>query len=261
MFSEIQHAFASALLDPAQQVPVAVTSHNAAVPEKRFAVYRNNIVTSLIDALKTRFPAVERIVGDEFFAAMARVFVTEHPPHSPVLMTYGDDFPGFITGFPPAEDLPYLADVARLEAARTRAYHAADAVPIDPSRLQALAPDALASMRVGLHPSAEIIRSEHPIVTIWAMNAGEAELAPIEDWQREDALVIRPQRDVEVHLLPPGGAIFLQALADGAPLATAVDIAVAADPRFDLTANLALLIGAGLVVALDPSDLAQDDDG
>ncbi len=261
MLREIQHAFASALLDPAQQVPGAVTSHDTAVPEKRFAVYRNNVVTSLTDALKTRFPAVERIVGEEFFAATARVFVTEHPPRSPILMTYGDDFPDFITGFPPAEDLPYLADVARLEAARTRAYHAADATPIDPQFLQTLTPGALASTRVALHPSAQIIRSQHPIVTIWAMNAGEAGLAPVEDWRCEDALVIRPGLEVEVRLLPPGGAAFLQALAKGTPLAAAVEIALSDNSRFDLTANLALLIGAGLVVELDPPETAQDDAG
>src|SRR5947207_852911 len=76
----------------------------------------------------------------------------------------------------PAADVPSLADVARIEAARTRAYHAADAVPIEPARLQSIAPEALARMRVRLHPSAEIVRSAHPAVTIWAMNSGE--LAP-----------------------------------------------------------------------------------
>ncbi len=134
---------------------------------------------------------------------MARVFVTAHPPRSPLLMTYGDDFPDFIAGFEPAAELPYLADVARLEAARTRAYHAADAEPVDPNLLRSIAPEALGGMRFVLHPSAEVVRSRHPIVTIWAMNAGEAELGPIEDWRREDALVARPHLDVEVRALPP----------------------------------------------------------
>lgn len=258
MFADIQHAFADALLDPDRPVPTAVTSHNTTAPLKRFAVYRNNVVVSLIEAIRSRFPAVERIVGDEFFTAMARVFVTGHPPRSPILMTYGEDFPDFIAGFAPAADLPYLADVARLEAARTRAYHAADAAPIDPARLQALSPEALAVLRVSLHPSAEIVRSKHPIVTIWAMNSGEADLAPIEDWQSEDALVIRPDLDVEVRLLPPGGACFLQALAAGTPLAAAAAIAAGDDARFDPTANLALLIGAGLIADLHLFSTLQD---
>src|SRR5262245_23031436 len=156
MFTPIQCEFAAALLDADRAVPAGLTAHTHAPHARRFAVYRNNVVTGLIRALKTRFPATERVVGDEFFAVMAQVFVCAHPPRSPLMMTYGDDFPDFIAGFAPAAEIPYLADVARIEAARTRAYHAADASTIEPSRLQAIAPEGLAQMRVSIHPSAEI---------------------------------------------------------------------------------------------------------
>lgn len=247
-------AFAAALLDPERPVPAGVTSHTCAVPARRFAVYRNNVVVGLARALAVRFPAVERIVGEEFFAAMARVFVAAQPPRSPLLMRYGDGFPDFIAGFAPAAELPYLADVARLEAARTRAYHAADAEPLDPAQLQAIEPDALGGVRFSLHPSIEIIRSAHPIVMIWAMNAGEAELGPIEDWRPEHALVARPRLDVEVRALPVGGAAFLDALRAGQPLAEAVDTATRESTEFDLAANLAGLIGSGLVIGLSGSE-------
>jgi len=87
-------------------------------------------------ALKSRFPVVEKIVGEEFFAAMTRVFVKAQPPRSPLLATYGDDFPDFIATFEPARGLPYLADVARLEATRTRSYHAATSRPSARSTLR-----------------------------------------------------------------------------------------------------------------------------
>ena len=120
--SSDQASFAEALLDPERRVPDGVTSHTHPAPAKRFAVYRNNVVVSLIDALATRFPAAQRIVGEEFFRAMAGVFARAHPPRSPLMMTYGEDLPAFIETFAPAAELPYLADVARLEAARTRAF-------------------------------------------------------------------------------------------------------------------------------------------
>src|SRR5438045_7860361 len=107
---------------------------------------------------------------------MALVYVREQPPRSPQLTTYGDELPAFIATFEPARELPYLADVARLEAARTRSYHAADAVPIDASRIPALDACDVGSIRIATHPSIEIVRSPHPIVTIWAMNSGEQEL-------------------------------------------------------------------------------------
>jgi hypothetical protein len=257
-FAQVQNNFAGALLDPDRPVPGTVTSHTARAPQKRFAVYRNNVVSGLIAALRTQFPASESIVGNEFFADMTRIYIETQPPRSPILVTYGHGFPNFIAGFAPAAEIDYLADVARLEAARTSAYHAADAMPLDPARWQEIDPQALAAIRVALHPSVEILRSPHPVVTIWAMNSGEAELGAIDDWAGEDAVVARPQLDVTVRKLPPGGAAFLAALATSATLGEAAQAAITDHPEFDLAANLAGLIGAGLAIDLSISPIQKD---
>jgi hypothetical protein len=247
MFSVQQSEFATALFDPDHAIPDNVTSHTTRQPVKRFAVYRNNVVTSLVNALRTKFPATERIVGEEFFAAMARVFVTAHPPRSKILHAYGDDFGDFIAAFAPAAELPYLPDVVRLEAARTRAYHAADAEPLSVAAFQDIDPDRVGSMHLTLHPSLQVICSRHPVLTIWSMNAGELPLGLIDDTQAEDALVIRPGIEVIVRMLPPGGAAFIHALANGSRLDEAAAHAADTDDRFDLTANLAGLISSGAV--------------
>jgi Putative DNA-binding domain len=248
MFAAIQDEFAAALLDAEKPVPRAVTSHTFRTPAKRFGVYRNNVVGGLVNALRMRFPVVEKIVGKEFFAAMARVFATAHPPQSPLLMLYGDAFADFIATFEPTSALPYLPDIARLEIARTRAYHAADAEPIDPARLRGFDAGELRHIRVTLHPSLQILPSRHPIVTIWAMNSGEAALRPIDVQGPEDALVMRPRLEVTVRRLPPGGAAFLKTLSAGAALGDAAERAGADHSQFDLTANLARLIGSGAMV-------------
>ena len=247
MLEPFEASFAGALLDAERPIPRGITAHNAAIPTRRFAVYRNNVVAGLGKALQRRFPVVERLVGKEFFAAMAQLFVRQQPPRSPLLATYGDEFAGFIAAFEPARELAYLADVARLEAARTRAYHAANAMPLDSSQLVGIGADAAGDLRIALHPSIEIVRSPFPIVTIWAMNSGEQELAPIEDWCSEDALVARPLLEVEVRVLPPGGATFLLALAEGFSLREATESAITEHPDFDLTRNLAGLISSGLI--------------
>ncbi len=244
----LQNAFAAALLDPGLPPPRGVVSHTSQAPVKRFAVYRNNVMVGLIDALAARFPAAQRIVGEEFFRASAGVFARAHPPRSPLMMTYGDEFPDFLETFEPATEIAYLADVARVEAARTRAYHAADAAPLQPSNLAGLEADSLAALRFELHPSLEIVVSAFPVVTIWAINGGEAPLAPIEDWRGEDALIIRPSFDVEVRRLPPGAAAFLQSLKAGDPLGAAAGIALDRSPEFDLAINLAALVCAGLAI-------------
>ncbi len=122
--------FSAALLDPARPCPAGLVAWNGSDPAPRLAVYRNNVVASLIDALATTFPVVHQLVGTDFFRAMAAVFVRQAPPSSPVLARYGDGFAAFVRHFGPAAGLPYLADVACLEFARVRAYHAADATPV-----------------------------------------------------------------------------------------------------------------------------------
>jgi hypothetical protein len=167
-----------------------------------------------------------------------------------LLLNYGDDFADFVAHYGPAAEVAYLSDIVRLEAARGKAYHAADAPPLDPTCLAAVAADDLPTLRFTFHPAAALVRSTHPVVTIWAMNAGELELSPIEPWVGEDAIVTRPELIVLVRRLPPGGAAFIAELMTGAPLAPAIAVAQSASSDFDLTANLAGLLQCGALVAI-----------
>ncbi len=241
--------FAAALRNPLAEPPAGLYTHAAPAASKRFAVYRNNVAVGLIGALEARFPATRRLVGDEFFRAMARLYIKEQPPRSPLMMRYGDEFPRFIESFEPAADIVYLADVARLEAARTRAYHAADAKPLELAAVAALDPGKLESLRLAPHPSLEMVASAFPIVTIWASCTGEAPLSAIEDWRGETALIARPRLEVEARRAPPGAAALLEALSSGMSLGEAAGAAAACAQNFDLALNIATLIGGGLLVA------------
>src|SRR5271169_5343315 len=120
MSAETQDRFAGALLDLDQPVPEGLTAWNLARPERRFGVYRNNFRTGLSRAIASRFPVTEKLVGEAFFAAMAQSFIAQHPPKSPMLFGYGDDFADFVDAYRPAAELGYLPDVVRLEAARSK---------------------------------------------------------------------------------------------------------------------------------------------
>lgn len=203
MWETAQARFGAALIDQTHPLPVGVRSWTGAPPTERFNVYRNNFASGLAKALAVRFPATERIVGEEFFAVMAREFALRRPPESPALLDYGEGFAEFVEDFEAAKGPSYLPDVIRLEDARVRAYHAADAAPLAPDDLARLPAERLADLRFDIHPSTAIVRSRHLIVTIWAMNANEAEFAPIDDWTGEDALVVRSELRVHVRRLPP----------------------------------------------------------
>ena len=233
----MQSQFARALCDAALPPP--------GLSARGFAVHCNNRMVALIEALEAGFPATRRIVGEEFFRAMAREFIRNHPPHSPVLLDYGDTLPQFIARFEPASSLPYLADVARIEAGWTRAYHAADAELPGAQILSSICENT----RFTLHPAVSIVRSAHPAATIWQTNSENGTPGEIENWIGEDVLIARPHLDVSVHRLPQGGALFLQSLQSGRTLGEAAEAAFAEAPTFDLPQQLAAL--AYLVIAFE----------
>ena len=249
-----QSDFAAALLDPQRPVPPGLRAWNGSDPRARLAVYRNNVVASLVDALAQTFPVVQRLVGPDFFRAMAALFVRHSPPRSRVLAHYGQDFPSFIAGFGPAQGLPYLADVARLEMARVAACHAADADPVSDQAVSLAlgSGDRMGELQLVLHPSVGTLESRHAVVTLWAAHQGddEGELASVDVDAPESALVLRSGLDVLVLRAPDGAVAFLEATRAGLDLGDAAARALTAAPRFDLTATLSQLLAHGALTSL-----------
>jgi hypothetical protein len=212
---------------------------------RRYNVYRNNVTVSLINALAAVYPAVQRITGVVFFRAMARFHVRATPPTPPLLFEYGRDFPAFIEQYEYASSMPWLADVARIERAWLDAYHATDGVPLLPAALAAVPQEKLADLVFIAHPATRIVRSRFSAVTIVASNRGSDPVERIDASTPEDALITRPDLDVMLRRLPPGGATFIESLTSGRSLGEAAASALEISPCFDIAANIAGMIEAG----------------
>ncbi len=247
-----QSEFAAALVDPERDVPAGVVGPDGEPSTRRFNVYRNNIVTSLTRTLRDAYPATTLLVGEEFFAAMARTYIAAEAPRSPMLFDYGEGFPQFIRRFEPVAALAYLADVARIERAWVEAYHAPERCPISPSVVARVCPDHLSSLRVVLHPSLRVVRSPFPAFTIWRMNVDKGAPQGVgRDAANEDVLIIRPHAEVEAHLLAPGSAAFIEELSNGLTMLEATRAAICDDIGFDLALALSQLMRTGAFVELD----------
>lgn len=244
-----QPDFVAALLDPQSAVPEGLTDPEGRPAGRRFSVYRNNVAVSLTDALQTAFPVIAKLIGEENFKGLAGLFLRKHPPRSPLLMFYGEAMPGFLEGFQPLAHIGYLPDIARLELALRQAYHAADAAPADPARLQEIAPDRLMDARLTLAPAVRLIRSRWPIHAVWRFNMEPG--APKPAMAAEDVLVSRPDMDPVQTVLPQGGGAFVAALAEGATFGKAVDRATAETAGFDLSVTLATLLAAGALSKIE----------
>jgi len=230
--ARFQDDFARALLDPEQPAPPA------------FAVYRNTVMKGCIDALQANYPAVARLVGEEWFRAAAAVFVREHLPQTPMLVEYGAEFADFLARFEPAAELPYLPAVARLDRFWTESHIARDDEPMHAESLAALDPEQLGALRLHPHAAARWGWFAVPAYSIWSRNRNETVPAgdePDVAWRPEGVLIVRPGDAVRWIELDEAGCAFMDACAAGATLVEAAH----AVPAGDVAGLLASLLGAG----------------
>jgi hypothetical protein len=210
-----------------------------------FAVYRNTVMKGCIDALQANYPSVARLVGEEWFRAAAAIFVRANLPELPTLAVYGEGFAEFLDTFEPAADLPYLADVARVDRFWTEAHAAPDEAPLDAAAVARLAPEQLARTVLRPHVSARWAWFDaQPIATIWRRNRYVLGGEDI-DWRGEGVLIVRPVGAVESAALDAAGCAFLNACAAGETLAAAASAALATDAQADLARLMSRLLEAG----------------
>jgi Putative DNA-binding domain len=223
---ELQRSFANALRTG--DVPTSLEALQIAdsnVPE-RFGVHAGTRLATLIRTLSLVFPAVQRLVGADFFEAAAREFIRLSPPECACLDDYGARFPWFVQGFEPAAQLPYLPDVARLEWAVSRALHALDATALDVSRLVALGSAELAEVRFVAHPSISLLQLSSPADAIWraVLEQDAAAMAAVDPGEGPIFLLIERGADgIQVRRLSGGAWHLTQRLCAGEPLHAALE--------------------------------------
>ena len=201
----------------------------------------------LASTLPHTFSTVQAVVGTEFFPGLARAFIGRSPPSQPVLAEYGAAFPDFVAGYDAARDLPYLADVARLDWALNLAFHAPAGGRLAAADLVAIPADRLPSLRLALAPGAAVVSSPYPLDRIWAASQPGAP-ADLVDLGGGGAhlLALRRPGDSAFVALSAGEAAFVAGLAAGLSLENA---AHRADSGFDLSAAFARLLALGAFAA------------
>jgi len=224
-------------------------------PDSRLSIYRNTYAGNLVGALRISYPAVKRLVGEDFFEGAARDFIDAHPPQSAYLNDYGSQFGDFLAHFPPAASLAYLADVARLEWAVNCALHAEDAPPLDPARLAVLPVDV--DLKFVAHPSVRLFQTQYPADAIWRATIDENDDALTAIDLDEGPLFIIVSRDVHgisVTRMSPDEFRFAKAIFAGIALSRAL-----AAVDCDMSPSLAAHFTAGRFtgVHLEPSNTQE----
>lgn len=246
---EALRAFSSTVFDAA---PVA--------RDPGVEVYRRNLRANFAKVLALEFPAVERLLGSERFAAVAADYQQREPSRSGNLHGIGARFAAHLASRLEPASLRWVADVAALEWAWEEAAVAADAVTrIEPPAIAAMSPEQLWSLRLAPHPALRVVRSRYPIYSIWRANLPDdsGRIAALEpqfelalDRGGESVAIERPGMEVEVSEVAAAEAAWLEALAGGQSLGVALETALALDAGFDLTGALARALARRRLVAI-----------
>ena len=203
--------------------------------EKHLTIYQNNVFSNYRSALEAIYPAVLRLVGEEYFYHAANRYIRNYPSSSGDIHHYGREFAELLAGLPGAAELAYLPDTARLEWLVHEVFHAANRESLDLSRLQNVAPDDYGKLRFKLHPAARLMKSDFPVRRIWQVNQPDyvGEMAVDLGEGGEALLVTRRDFVVEVAVVSIGEFAILSAFAVSVAFAEAVELALAAQLDFD----------------------------
>ena len=250
----LQQRFGLALADPPAVLP------DLRGDPARLAVYRGNLAEHWRRALANAYPVILRLVGEDFFGGLARAYGQAHPSQDPDLNRFGAHFAGFLDGFAPAAELPWLGDMARLEWAVHLAWQAPDVAPLGIGALAGLDPAQLAASRLVLHPSCALLRSRWAVAQLWLAHQDGGPGFPATMDAPGAALVVRVGWKGEVIKLEGADYLALERLAAGQDLAGALDAALAdaqerGEELPDPGAMLRHWFGLGAVAAIAADDV------
>ncbi len=221
--SELQKLFYAAIAtkdaNSIQQLQPQMHSTEHLSFERGLSAYQGSVVGKLSRALEDIYPVCCRLVGAQFFTAMARQYIRRHPSQSPDLGDYGEQLPTFLAQFEPTASLPYLPDVARLEWHWHRIFNSADQPGLDLVALGQVPPGRWPELVLQLPDNSVLMTSPYPVHRIWQVNQADTSSTGTIDLNEGgvNLFLWRDQYETRIDLPNAAEWQLLQAFASGAP--------------------------------------------
>lgn len=195
----------------------------------RCAVYNGGYLERLVEVLQGDFGAVQHGLGEPAFRALVARYLQRHPSRHPNLNQLGRAFPAFVRTQRTLPQRAFVAELAQLELAVSRAFDAAEFTPLAADALAAVPPAKRGAIRLAANPSLQLLAFRHP-VDVWYQAWKEGAPIAVPAPQRSWLAVHRRDDRVWRHRLSQPQFAVLSALVDGQPLETALAKAPATAP-------------------------------
>ena len=229
----------------------ALKHYSEAERDARLAIYRNNYYASMIDVVKDAFPTIEKLVGEEFFTALAKLYLKGHPPSNASLIHFGDAFAEFLATNEHTADMPYLPDCARLDHLQHASYHAANDAPIAPETFASFTPTDIVEKKIRFVPSLKLLQSPYAIYSIWELNhVEESHSKQVNAHTPESVLVLRHNLTVQIQQIEDELYTFLKHLEDTFPIGESIELTMSQYSDFNASAAIAFLVGSEIIAEI-----------
>lgn len=245
---ETQRRFLAALYDDAETGPLTSITGNGLDPAARLRIYRHSCDQIQNLALRTTYPAILALVGDEFFDQTAHGYRAAFPSHCGNLQAFGQHLAEYLDGLPAVHALAYLPDVARLEWLRQESALSADCATWPRPSVQ----------RSRLHPSVRLLASPYPVLTIWRYSVQPTSERLLLPDGGERIVLWREDDQVAMAELDSASFACIESLSRGSVLANAYQAGYTQDPEFDFAACTESLIDRGLLRACISSEDSEE---
>jgi hypothetical protein len=256
---ELQSTLMDCLLGGApEEAGDLIHAHGMGAAE-RLRIYQRNVSENYTQSLRSSYPVIASLVGEDYFKNAARQLQLVHPSQSGDLAEVGAAFPELLLERHHTDQFRYLADVARLEWLCQKSLRAAEHTPLERAKLAAVVPADYDQLHFLLHPAVHLFQSPYPCLKIWQSHADESihnDRIDLDGGGVRVAIALS-SRSLVFHPLSDSEYVFLDALHSNVPLAGAVEVAIVADPSFDAAAMMRRGVLAGLIVDFTGPQLSQ----
>lgn len=244
--AQAQSRFLAALLRQSPAIAGAKALHVDSLQ-----AYRGNVSASVTRALAAIHPTVQQHLGEEDFNALAQLYLADYPPQRGDWAQYGGQYAHWLRSCNPGGvtvALPFLPDMAALDAARYHAEAAADA-KLDAASLGALVGDAT-QLTIVLHPAVSVLDGDYDV-------SAAAFEAPPERLPSPHALLVwRTHWRAQTARMSVCEAAFVRFCLRGATIHAAVQQAIAVsrpETPFDFASWLTQALQRDLIVRIAES--------
>jgi Putative DNA-binding domain len=234
--------------DSAGIVPLLIGGRD---PERRLAIHRRHYESSLVTAIRTKFPATAWLVGSPFLDEAVRNFVRHHPPSAPCIAEYGEEFPRFLSRHPGAARVSYLRPFAELEwhlgQVAISVYRPALAL----ENFSTGQTDALLDAGLTLQAGLRYLHASWPVDDLMKLYLSgtapnEYRLAPADVW-----LEVRGARgEFQINRVDAAEFVFRKAIVNGRSIGAAAEDAFDVNAEFDVGRTFTMLVTGGYVIAM-----------